>query len=237
MRRLLTLGLVLMAQTAAAAGIRAYDVRVRVAPAGTAEVDAVLHLDDATGTLRIPAGFTEVTALSLVAGPAGTTVTAEPAGKQTVLRIAFPASTPSPVTVALTFRTGVVLSDVTGAAGAPRLLRHTLLNSQADPIDLYTVRVMLPPDVRAHAVREALPARKPVDTTPRVALAEVDGANGVVLRAVQMAQGDTVSMQVETAPASRSLLWIIAGASLSLLYFVRFRDLVEPSPASDTRIP
>ncbi len=95
----------------------------------------------------------------------------------------------------------------------------------------------LPPDVRAHAVREALPARKPVDTTPRVALAEVDGANGVVLRAVQMAQGDTVSMQVETAPASRSLLWIIAGASLSLLYFARFRDLVEPSPASDTRIP
>lgn len=57
----------------------------------------------------------------------------------------------------------------------------------------------------AHAVREALPPRKAADTAPRAGLAQVDGANGLVLQAVQVAQGDTAYMQVETAPGRSTL--------------------------------
>ncbi len=238
MRRLLTLVLMLAAaRPAAAAGIRAYDVHVRVAADGTADVDAVLRLEAATGTLRIPAGFAEVSGLSLRAGPAGTSVVAEPSGKQTLMRIVLPASAPSSLTLSLAFHAGVVLSDGTGGTRAPRLLRHTLLNSQPDAIDAYLVRMVLPAGLRAHAVREALPARKPAETTPRVEFATVDGANTVVLHAAQVAQGEAVSAQVDTASTAPSPLWLIAGVSLSMLYLARFRDLVMPTSHSEPGVP
>lgn len=238
MKALLALGLVLATTaTAAAAGIRTYDVRVRVAPSGTTEVTAVLRLTDAAGTLRIPAGFSDVSEVRLIDGPAGTLVAAEPAGTQTTIRIVLPESAPTAVTLSLAFRAGVVLKERAGTPGAPRLLRHALLNSQPDPIDIYTVRVALPSGSRAHAVREALPARRPADSQPRVALSAADGTNELVLRVAPLAQGETASMQVETASTSRSPIWMIAGAALALLYLVRFRDLVAPAPHSDTRVP
>lgn len=76
----------------------------------------MIRLEGAAGTLRIPAAFTDVSDLTVVAGPAGTIVTAEPAGRQTSIRVDVPASSPSPVTLSLAFRTGVVLSD---SAGSP----------------------------------------------------------------------------------------------------------------------
>lgn len=223
------------APTAAAATIRAYDVRVQVGPTGAADVEAVIRVEDARGTLRVPAGFAGVTDLALVDGPDGTTVAAEPSAKQTLLRIVLAPSAPASATLTLRFRTGTVVAEG-AAAGAPRLLRHALLNSQPDTIEAYTARVILPPGSRVHAIREVLPAARPADPLPRITPAKGDRADEVVLRAAQVMQGDTVSMRLELAARARSPFWMIAGLSLSVLYLVRFRDLVTSHPDVERRV-
>lgn len=241
MRRLAaTVLLVCGAATAAQADIRSYDLRLRVDSSGDGTATLTLSLADAAPTVRVPVGFQTVTGLAVTAGPEGTTVSAQPGGRQAVLLVTLPPATPRPVTLTIDFRVPAVMPAPMVREGerptmpeGARMFAHVFVNTEPAPIDRYVVEASFPVELRAHAVREALPKLRASEAGPRVQLDGRDGAQVARLDTTRLAQGESASMRIELTRQARTWTWLIAGGVLSLLYLLSFRDLVS-RPAAPT---
>jgi len=227
--------LVLAAVPVAAVEVRSYDVTVQLAADGAAAVAVEVRLAGAApGELVLPLGFAAADGLLLTAAPPGTTAAAAAHNGQALVRLGLPDGVPADLEVRLAFAARDVLRQPPARAGdatrsgpgGRRILRHALLNTRETTIARYRFAAALPAGLRAHAVREALPRPRAREVGPRARLGEVGGAPGVLLEVGELLQGETASVQVELVPRSLPVVWLLAGAVLSLLYLFRFRDLV-----------
>lgn len=228
---------------AVASEIRAYGVRVEINDDGAANGSATLRLADVeAGRITIPLGFAPVSQLRLESAPAGTAITSEERNGQTVVALDLPAAASGETAIAFAFHVGSAFASSKLAAGQKstlpannRILAHTLVNTEPTAIGAYQVEFLFPEDMRAHAIREALPKLAKSETEPRVRLAEIGARNGARLRIGRLQQGDKTSMQVELRSRKRSPWWLVTGLALSILYLIQFRDLVakKSSAAQD----
>lgn len=235
MRALAALLLVLPAVQAGAVEIRSYEVQLRTDAEGSGRATAVVQIEGAeAGLVVVPTGFPAATGLRLTHGPAGTTLVAQPHNGQILVHIALPEGTPARTSLGFEL-------DLTGVFQRPapkpgeseasrpngrRIFRHALLNTEPATIGSYRFEMLLPDGMRAHAIREALPRLRQGEAGPRAQLDGIDGQPGVWLEVDRLVQGETAVVQVELVPRSRSLVWLLIGVAVSLLYLVTFRDLV-----------
>jgi hypothetical protein len=236
MRRLLILLLLLIAATthAGALEIRSYDVLLTTSEDGSAAgVTAVRFGGRPDGPLTFPLGFRDVTNVRITVAPAPALVSAANVDGQSVVSVTFPNGAPADPAIEISFDVPRAFVDLTPAPGeksalpaGAMLFRHALINTAAQPIAKYEARIALPPSMRVHAIREALPKLTKKESEPRVRLLEIAGRNGARLRAANLTQGGSTSMQLELVPQRRPWGWLLAGIALSLFYLVSFRDLV-----------
>jgi hypothetical protein len=232
---LLFLAALSVAPATHAATVRSYELRITPGPDAAGRAVAVVTLDGATpGPVALPVGFARVSGLHLEEAPAGTTVTSEPQGGQTLVHATLPPATPAVTVLKFGFtvegffrRPAPTPGEKATLPAGGFLLRHAVMNSQPETIGRYLFEVTFPANLRAHAIREALPKLRKTESVPRVRLDAIDGQAGARLQVNGLAQGMTTSVQIEMAPRSRSLAWLVAGLVLSVLYLVYFRDLVS----------
>ncbi|HQX82644.1 MAG TPA: hypothetical protein PKW63_12855 [Vicinamibacterales bacterium] len=239
MRRLAAV-VVLVCAAAGVAGaeIRSYSLVLRVDSAGDGAGTLTLTLAGGAPAVRVPVGVANITDVVITNAPAGSTVIASRAGKQSALLVTMPAATTGPVTLAIEFRAPALMPAPVVAEGerptlpeGVRLFKHTFVNTESAPVGRYDVEVLFPRELRAHAVSEALPKLRATEAGPRVQLGGRDGAQTARLDVAALAQGDSASMQIELTPARRSWTWLIVGVLLSLAYLFSFRDLVSSRAA------
>jgi len=161
-----------------------------------------------------------------------------PQAKAGTVRVTLPAATSAPSR--LTFSVDVPEAFVRAEDPAngdrltipweSRTFRYAFVNTQATPIKDFGMLVILPAGYRFQAIREQLPRQKKSEVEPRVRLGGSNGRQNALLRVTNLKQGDATSMQLEALPNRRSLLWLLAGLTLSALYLVYFRDLVSRKP-------
>ena len=109
-----------------------------------------------------------------------------------------------------------------------RIFRYAFVNSQVTLIKDFRFLVTLPEGTRFQAIREQLPRQTRSEVEPRVRLGGEGGRQNALLKLANLGQGDDTSMRLEVVPSRRSLLWLVAGLVLSVLYLFKFRDLVSP---------
>lgn len=236
MRRLALL-LLAAAALQAAPRIASCTVRLDASPGGTGAALATVRLAEAApGPCLVPVGFTALTGLRLESAPAGTRIEEGPRDGQCSVRLVLPEGVPAEAAVSFRFEVpqAFVLQKQgpgerqTLPAGS-RLFRHAFVNTQPVRIDAYRFEFRLPEGFRVQAVREQLPRLARTEVGPRVLLDGLDGGRGAVLQCRDLHQGDDTSMLIEVVPQGRSLGWLAVGLVLSILYLVRFRDLVAPA--------
>jgi len=233
-RSLVILCLLLMVPVdAGAAGIRDYQLTIRTDAAGAGEAVLRVVVYNQASVVRIPVGYPGVGDVRITEGPAGATVSSEPAGSQTTLVLGWQPGVQGDVAVTVTFRVPSVVPEPVVKPGerptlpqGSRTLKHAFVNTEAGAIDRYLSQVLFPPGLRAHAVREALPKLRGAEAGPRVRLGSVDAWPAATLEVTALKQGDSASMHVELTPQGRSWAWLVVGALLSALYLFYFRDLV-----------
>lgn len=235
MRALAALLLLLPAAQAFAVEIRSLELRVQTDDQGSGRATALVQIEGAgAGSVVVPTGFPATSGLRLTQGPAGTTLVAQPHNGQTLVRIALPEGVPAQTSIGFELEVTGFFQRPTPKPGEPettrptgrRFFRHALLNTEPTSIGSYRIEVLLPDGVRAHAIRESLPRPRQGEAGPRAQLDGIDGRPGVWLQVDRLLQGETAVLHVELVPRSRSLVWLLAGVALSLLYLVKFRDLV-----------
>lgn len=241
MRTLSLIACFVLAPVAVAAGgdIRTYRVHV-VAPAEGAAAVTVTATFDSVGErgVAVPVGFPGVTDLTIVDAPAGTVAVPGPVNGQTTVRVTFPAPSAEPTSVTFRFTVPTVFVDTKPAPGeratlpdGSRLLRHAFVNTEALAIGEYRAEFVFPAGSRAHAVRESAPRLRKGEVGPRVRLADLQDGPGARLQVTRLRQGDSASMTVELIPQSRTWAFFAAGALLSVLYLIYFKDLVGKTAA------
>lgn len=230
-RLILLLGTILSVICARAAGadpaaISRYELRLDINGAGPALATLDLSLDRIEGEVAvIPFPFSEVGALSLIEGPAGTRVAVGASNGQSRILVTLPGSPTTPIRLRLA---GEVRKAISEPGPAARTVRLTLLNPQPEPIRDLRISITFPEGLRGHAIREARPAPDRAEPGPRAVLDAIDGRSGVRLLIDSLPQGETAALRVELARAEPSMAWLFAGLALGALYLVSFRDLVRP---------
>lgn len=131
------------------------------------------------------------------------------------------------VTTAAGTTENVVTGLLTDPTPAGRMFRFTDLHRDPAATDDYRLIVIFPEHTRALAIREALPKLRKNELTPRASLDRIDGQLGARLRARNVQQGDTVSLQVELTRESPPWGWLVIGIALAATYLYGFRDLVR----------
>lgn len=239
--RLALLAVLPFAATAAAGATRveSYELRLTVAADGSGQAAATVHLVGCSvGSLLLPLGLPGAKDLRLLEAPPGTAVDVVPAGGQANLRISLPEGVPESVLLRVELPVAGMLVRQAAAAsesdGSMAMLhrwtlRHTLLATQPESIGRYRVDAVFPPGMRAHALRDALPRLRKGESLPRAVLTAIDGRPGAKLTVDRLEQGETAALQLELVRSERSPAWWIVGLALSLVYLVRFRDLVAKS--------
>ncbi len=238
--RVALLAVLPFAATAAAGATRveSYELRLTLSADGSGRAAATVHLVGCTaGSLLLPLGLPGANDLRLLDAPPGTAVDVVPAGGQANLRISLPEGVPEsaslrvelPVAGLLVRQAAASESDGSTAMLDRWTLRHALLATQPESIDRYRVEVVFPPGMRAHALRDALPRLRKGESLPRAGLTAIDGHPGAQLAVDRLVQGETAALQLELVRSERSPAWWIVGLVLSLVYLVRFRDLVAKS--------
>lgn len=238
--RVALLAVLPFAATAAAGATRveSYELRLTLSADGSGRAAATVHLVGCTaGSLLLPLGLPGANDLRLLDAPPGTAVDVVPAGGQANLRISLPEGVPEsaslrvelPVAGLLVRQAAASESDGSTAMLDRWTLRHALLATQPESIDRYRVEVVFPPGMRAHALRDALPRLRKGESLPRAGLTAIDGHPGAQLAVDRLLQGETAALQLELVRSERSPAWWIVGLVLSLVYLVRFRDLVAKS--------
>lgn len=238
--RVALLAVLPFAATAAAGATRveSYELRLTLSADGSGRAAATVHLVGCTaGSLLLPLGLPGANDLRLLDAPPGTAVDVVPAGGQANLRISLPEGVPEsaslrvelPVAGLLVRQAAASESDGSTAMLDRWTLRHALLATQPESIDRYRVEVVFPPGMRAHALRDALPRLRKGESLPRAGLTAIDGHPGAQLAVDRLVQGETAALQLELVRSERSPAWWIVGLVLSVVYLVRFRDLVAKS--------
>ncbi len=254
--RLLSLALPFLAASLAAGPARAaeitrHDTRLTLEADGTGRALTTLVVAGAPAeSLDVPLGTGTLSNLRLAGGPAGLLVEPPKPGART-FRVTLPGAAAAAAETAKATSTFSVSFDVRGAfakvenpaAGdrmtiprESRTLAWSFVNTQAAPIGELRMLVALPDGYRVHAIREQLPKQGRAEAEPRVRLGKEEGRQNALLHLDGLAQGDDASMKLEVLPSRRSPLWLVAGALLSLLYLVGFRDLVA-RPADSQQNP
>ncbi len=232
---LLLVPALLAAAPMSAAEISSYALRLELAADGAGTASGVVHLAAAgPGGFDLPLGFGAPRALRLTAGPAGTTLAAVPQNGQSILHLVLPADTPPEFELRFELTVSDLLETPAARTGEPqgaspgdrRVFRHSLLSSQPTGVGGYRFEVVFPEGMRAHAIREALPKPRKGEAGPRALLQAIDGREGARLEVAGLAQGETASLQIELVRRSRSPAWWVVGIALSVLYLVKFKDLV-----------
>ncbi|HNX50387.1 MAG TPA: hypothetical protein PKL08_09495 [Thermoanaerobaculaceae bacterium] len=235
MRALAALLLMLPAAQVGAVEIRSLALRVQTNENGSGRATAVVQIEGAeAGSVVVPTGFPAASNFRLTQAPAGTTLAAQPHNGQTLVRIALPEGASARTSIGFELDVTGVFQRPTPKSGEPEasrpngrlIFRHALLNTEPATIGTYRFEMLLPDGTRAHAIREALPKLRQAEAGPRAQLDGIDGQPGVWLQVDRLVQGETAVVQVELVPRSRSLAWLLIGVALSLLYLVKFRDLI-----------
>lgn len=222
-----------LARPAAAAEIRAYEVRVAVDAGGAGRGTASLVIAGAPGeTFDVPlaTGWRDARPGETSAG----LLLEAAAGRGATLRVTLPGAPAETQRAAFTFDVPAVFAkrEDGGAHGKltlprdSRILKFAFVNTQVTPIRSFRALFVLPEGIRVQAIREAFPKPGRAETEPRVRLGGDAGLQTATFRLADLAQGDDGSMQIEVVPGRRSVLWLAAGLVLSALYLVKFRDLV-----------
>jgi hypothetical protein len=232
---------------ATAAEIIRYDARVTVEADGTGRGTATVFVSGAPAEgvdVPFPPAWTGVKVAEAAEG-----LKVEP--KEKSLRVTLP---PEPVTSAVpaaappshrftfTFDVPEAFAKAEEAATGEKLtmprdsrtLKFSFVNTQATLVKAFGMLVVLPADMRFHAIREQLPKLKKSEVEPRVRLAGADGRQTALLQSASLKQGDSASMQLEAIPNRRSPFWLVAGIALSSLYLFKFRDLVAKDAGSSS---
>jgi hypothetical protein len=241
MKKILAFALLaLLPGLAPAAEIRAYTTRLDVDAAGAGRASSTLVIaGSASEALDVPMSHRSFANVRVVEAAEGLRVEPPAAGAAT-FRVTLPPAAAATSRLSITFEVPEALDPPPDPAAAEkpttplesRTLRYAFVNTQPTLIKDFSFLVVLPEGSRFQAIREQLPKQKKSEAEPRVRLGGEDGRQSALLRLGGLRQGDATSMQLETVPNSRSLLWLVVGLILSALYLVRFRDLVarEPQP-------
>ena len=239
MKKILAFALLaLLPGLARSAEITRYATRVRIDPDGAGHAESTLDIaGDPSETVVIPLSHGSWTNIRLLEATAGL-VMDPPQDKAATIRVTLPPSSSAPSQLSFAFDVpGVFAKPEDPAAGAKltipresRTLRYAFVNSQVTLIRDFSVRVALPEGYRFQAIREQLPKQTKSEAEPRVRLGGEGNRQNALLRLANLEQGDDTSMRLEAVPGRPSLLWLVAGLVLSILYLVRFRDLVSRKP-------
>ena len=237
MRKFLALALLALAPAVAtAAEIVTYDARVAVEPDGSGRGTATVVLSGAPAEsvdVPLPPAWTGVKV-----GEAAEGLKVEPKGK--TVRVTLPPAAAAPAAelpsrrFTFTFDMPEAFAKAEEAAKGEKLtlprdsrtVKFSFVNTQATLVKAFGMLVVLPADMRFHAIREQLPKLKKTEVEPRVRLGGADGRQTALLQIANLKQGDSASMQLEAIPNRRSPLWLVAGIVLAALYLFKFRDLV-----------
>lgn len=218
--------------------IQTYSIRLQANQDGSGTAVGTLSMTGCTpGTLIIPCGFTGMEEVRLVESVPGAKLELEERTKSTQMRLTLPTGVPSQVDVTFSFSLKNVFQVIQLKVGekspfpkSDRIFKHGFTNSQDLAIGVYRLEFVFPEGFVAQAIREQLPKPTKGEVSPRVTLSKLDGRQAAVLQLKGLQQGDDTSMTVELAPARRSLLWLVAGLVLAVLYLIGFRDLVSGKP-------
>jgi hypothetical protein len=239
MKRLLALALLaLVPGVARAAEIREYTTRLEVDAGGTGRAASTLVIAGGPSeAFDVPMSHRSFANVRVVEAAEGLRVEPPAAGGAT-FRVTLPPAAAATSRLSITFDVPEALDPPPDPAAAEkpttplesRTLRYAFVNTQAAPIKDFMFLVVLPEGSRFQAIREQLPKQRKSEAEPRVRLGGEGGRQSALLRLGGLRQGDATSMQLETVPNQRSLLWLVVGLVLSALYLVHFRDLVSPKP-------
>ncbi len=232
--------LLLLPGLAFGAEIRDYAARVDIEPGGAGRGAATLVVAGAPSeTVEIP--LAPSWSHARLGGPSDDVLFK--AGKGATVRVTLPpAVRPEGSRFTFDFDVAAVFAKAEDPASGAKLtipresrtLRFAFVNSQDALIWKFGMLVVLPEGYRFQAIREQLPKPGKAEVEPRVRLGGDGGRQTAFLQLANLEQGDDTSMQLEAVPSTRSPLWLAAGAVLSLLYLVHFRDLVVPPPEPGT---
>ncbi|HQQ77354.1 MAG TPA: hypothetical protein PLB01_08355 [Thermoanaerobaculia bacterium] len=227
---------VLASGLASGAEIREYSTRLDVDAAGAGRATGTLVIaGNPSETLDVPLSHPAWANFRL--GDASEGLRLEPpAEKAATVRVTLPPAAGGS-RLSFTYDVPEVFAKAEDASAGMKLtmprdsrtLRYAFVNSQVTVIKDFRVLVVLPEGVRFQAIREQLPKQTRSEAEPRVRLGGEGGRQTALLRLANLRQGDDTSMQLEAVPGRRSLLWLVAGVVLSVLYLVKFRDLVSTS--------
>lgn len=229
--------LLLASGLASGAEIREYATRVDVDADGAGRATSALVVTgEPSETVVIPLSHGAWTNFRPAEVPDGLRLEA-PQDKATTIRVTLPSATSGPFRLSFAFDVPRVFSRPEDPAAGGKLtmprdsrtLRYAFVNSQVTVIKDFRVLVVLPEGARFQAIREQLPKQTRTEAEPRVRLGGEDGRQSALLRLSNLGQGDDTSMALEVVPNRRSLLWLVAGVVLSILYLFKFRDLVSTS--------
>jgi len=228
MSRLL-LPLLLLGAALSAAEIQSYATRVELSPDGAGRATTTLVIAGAANeTVEIPVGL-KASGFLLASGPKGLSLESRGAAVKVVLP-----PEPGVWTCSFTFTATGLFTPEAVAEGekarmpdSSRVVRTAFVHTYDDPIAAFSLEVVLPAGYRFQAIKEALPRPTKKEAEPRVRLGRADGRQTALLRATALKQGDSTSMVLEAVPSSRSLLWLVAGLGIALLYLYMFRDTIQ----------
>jgi hypothetical protein len=228
------LALLLAAPAAFAAGIESHVTRLVIALDGSGQASCTVVVAGAPSeTVEIPLAGGGHSNLRLSEGPEGL-VLEPPKPGATAVRVTLPAAAAATSRFTLAYDVPEALARAENPEAGEKLtiprgsrtLRYAFVNTQAAPIREFEALVVLPAGWRVHAVREQLPRPKRTEVEPRVRLGADGDRQNALLQLDAMKQGDSASMQLEVGSNGPSPLWLAAGLALSVLYLVKFRDLV-----------
>jgi hypothetical protein len=219
---------------AGAAEIREYTTRLDVDAAGAGRAASTFVIAGTPSeTLDVPMSHRSFANVRITDAAEGLRVEPPAAGGAT-LRVTLPPAAAATSRLSITFDVPEAFDPPPDPAAAEkpttplesRTLRCAFVNTQSTVIKDFSFLVVLPEGSRFQAIREQLPKQKKSEAEPRVRLGGENGRQCALLRIASLRQGDATSMQLESVPNRRSLLWLLVGLILSTLYLVRFRDLV-----------
>lgn len=230
----IALALLAMAFPARATEIGQYSTRLAVEPDGVGHATSTLVMTGGPSeTVEVPLSHRAWTNFRLTEAPEGLRVE-PPKAKAATVRVTLPAEPADATRVIFTFDVPQVFAKTEDPEAGEKLtipresrtLRYAFVNTQASLIKDFEMLVTLPEGFRVQAIREQLPRQTKSEVEPRVRLGGEGGRQNALLQLTNLEQGDDTSMRLEVLPNRQSLVWLVAGVVLSVLYLVRFRDLV-----------
>jgi hypothetical protein len=108
-----------------------------------------------------------------------------------------------------------------------RVISYRMVQSSQGPVDLMSVRIVLPEDFVINKILSSSPAGKANSSSSPYILGMVVGRHCVTLTDSTVRQGDVVALEFQAKQAAKSPVLIVALVLIAGVYLFAFRDLLK----------